>query len=223
MYSESSVPPDIKFCGLTRATDAELALELGAAYVGIIFAGGPRKLSIDHAATVLARVPKRVKRVGVFGGQSPEEIASAASAISLDVVQLHESGDPSFVSALRKLTSADIWCVLRLSRGLLPENSKAIAGMADGAVLDAYVPGMLGGTGVPLPWQELAGGLDALRSTRLILAGGLRPENVARAISLVAPDVVDVSSGVEADVGIKDPAKMRAFRDAVRHASISTP
>ncbi|HEY6830227.1 MAG TPA: hypothetical protein VI259_25415, partial [Gemmatimonadaceae bacterium] len=73
-----------------------------------------------------------------------------------------------------------------------------------------------------LPWQELAGGLDALRSTRLVLAGGLRPDNVAQAISLVAPDVVDVSSGVEAEVGIKDPAKMKAFRDAVTRASIPT-
>jgi len=144
------------------------------------------------------------------------------SAAGLDVIQLHESGDPSFVAALRKLASVEIWPVLRLSRGLLPENSKVIAVAADGIVLDAYVPGLLGGTGVTLPWQELAGGLDALRSTRLILAGGLRPDNVARAISLVAPDVVDVSSGVEAEVGIKDPAKMKAFRDAVSQASIPT-
>jgi len=216
------VPPDIKFCGLTRAADAQLAAELGAAYVGVIFAGGPRTLSVEQAAAVLARVPSPVKRVGVFGAQSPDEIASVVSAAGLDVVQLHESGDSPFVAALRKLASVEIWPVLRLSRGLLPENSKVIAAAADGIVLDAYVPGLLGGTGVTLPWQELAGGLDALRSTRLILAGGLRPDNVARAISLVAPDVVDVSSGVEAEVGIKDPAKMKAFRDAVSQASIPT-
>jgi len=216
------VPPDIKFCGLTRAADAQLAAELGAAYVGVIFAGGPRTLSVEQAAAVLARVPAPVKRVGVFGAQSPDEIASVVSAAGLDVVQLHESGDSPFVAALRKLASVEIWPVLRLSRGLLPENSKVIAVAADGIVLDAYVPGLLGGTGVTLPWQELAGGLDALRSTRLILAGGLRPDNVARAISLVAPDVVDVSSGVEAEVGIKDPAKMKAFRDAVSQASIPT-
>jgi phosphoribosylanthranilate isomerase len=81
----------------------------------------------------------------------------------------------------------------------------------------------MGGTGVALPWQELADRLEAVRSTRLILAGGLRPENVARAISLVAPDVVDVSSGVEIEVGIKDHDKMRAFRDAASQASIPTP
>ena len=215
--------PDIKFCGLTRSVDAQLAADLGARYAGVIFAGGPRNLSVEQAASVFAGLPARVKRVGVFGSQSPEDIASVASMLALDVVQLHENGEPSFVSALRKLTSVEIWSVLRLSRGLLPENSKVVAAVADGVVLDAHVPGLLGGTGVALPWQELAGGLDALRKTRFILAGGLRPENVGRAISLVAPDVVDVSSGVEAEVGIKDPGRMKAFRDAVSQASIPTP
>ncbi|HEY6830541.1 MAG TPA: phosphoribosylanthranilate isomerase, partial [Gemmatimonadaceae bacterium] len=133
--------PDIKFCGLTRAADAQLAAELGAAYVGVIFAGGPRNLSVEQAAAVLGRVPAPVKRVGVFGAQSAAEIAAIVSSAGLDVVQLHESGDPSFVAALRKLTSAEIWSVLRLSRGLLPENSKVLAAAADGIVLDAYVPG----------------------------------------------------------------------------------
>lgn len=214
--------PDIKFCGLTRSIDARCAAELGAAYVGVIFAGGPRQLTVEQAADVFADLPAGARRVGVFGPQTTEEIASIASALALDVVQLHDRGDPASVSALRKLTSAELWSVLRLSRGFLPENSKAIANAADGLVLDAYVAGVLGGTGVPLPWDELAGQLVELRSTRLILAGGLRPDNVARAISLVAPDVVDVSSGVETDVGIKDLEKMKAFRDAVTQASIPT-
>jgi phosphoribosylanthranilate isomerase len=217
------VAPDIKFCGLTRSIDAQRAAELGAAYVGVIFAGGPRQLTVDRAADVLANLPGGVRRVGVFGPQSIEEIASIASTLALDVVQLHDRGDPASVSALRKLTSAEVWSVLRLSRGFLPENSKAIANAADGVVLDAYVAGVLGGTGVALPWDELAGRLVGLRSTRLILAGGLRPDNVAKAISLVAPDGVDVSSGVETEVGIKDLEKMKAFRDAVTQASIPTP
>jgi phosphoribosylanthranilate isomerase len=216
------VAPDIKFCGLTRSIDARFAAELGAAYAGVIFAGGPRHLTIEQAAAVLADLPASIKRVGVFGSQTTEEVASIASILALDVVQLHDRGDPSSVSALRKLTSAEIWSVLRLSRGFLPENSKAIASAVDGVVLDAYVPGALGGTGVALPWQELADGLADLRFSRLILAGGLRPENLAKAISLVAPDVVDVSSGVEIEVGIKDRDRMRAFRDAARQASIPT-
>jgi phosphoribosylanthranilate isomerase len=217
------VAPDIKFCGLTRSIDAQAAAELGATYVGVIFAGGPRQLTAQRAADVLAGLPIGVRRVGVFGPQTTEEIASIASTLALDVVQLHDRGDSTFVSALRKLTSAEVWSVLRLSRGFLPENSKVIADAADGIVLDAYVAGVLGGTGVALPWDELAGQLVGLRSTRLILAGGLRPENVAKAISLVAPDVVDVSSGVETEVGMKDFEKMRTFRDAVGQASIHTP
>ena len=215
--------PEIKFCGLTRSVDAQFAAELGAGYVGVIFAGGPRGRTVEEAAAVLADLPRRVKRVGVFGAQAPDEIASVVSTLGLDVVQLHDGGDPSLVAEVRKRASAEVWAVIRLSRGFLPENSKAIAAIADGIVLDAYVPGAMGGTGVALPWQELADRLEAVRSTRLILAGGLRPENVARAISLVAPDVVDVSSGVEIEVGIKDHDKMRAFRDAASQASIPTP
>lgn len=215
--------PEIKFCGLTRSVDARFAAELGAGYAGVIFAGGPRQRTVEQAAAVLADLPRRVKRVGVFGAQGPDEIASVVSTLGLNVVQLHDGGDPSSVAEVRKRTSAEIWSVIRLSRGFLPENSKAIAAVADGIVLDAYVPGVLGGTGVTLPWQELADQLEAIRPTRLILAGGLRPENVARAISLVAPDVVDVSSGVEIEVGIKEYERMRAFRDAASQASIPTP
>jgi phosphoribosylanthranilate isomerase len=217
------VTPEIKFCGLTRSEDAQFAAELGAGYAGVIFAGGPRHRTVEQAAAVLADLPRRVRRVGVFGAQPPDEIASIATELTLDVVQLHDRGDPTSVGEVRKRTSAEIWSVIRLSRGFLPENSKVIAAVADGIVFDAYVPGVLGGTGVALPWQELADQLAALRSSRLILAGGLRPENVARAISLVAPDVVDVSSGVEIEVGIKDRDKMRAFRDAASQASIPTP
>jgi len=217
-----AVAPDIKFCGLTRAIDAQAAVELGAAYVGVIFAGGPRQRTIEQAAAILAGLPSSVRRVGVFGAQPEEVVASMASTLALDVIQLHDGGEFSAVERLRKLTSSEIWAVIRLSRGFLPENSKAIAATADGIVLDTYVPGVLGGTGVALPWEELASRLDELRSTRLILAGGLRPENVARAVSLVAPDVVDVSSGVEIEVGIKDREKMRAFRDAASQASIPT-
>jgi len=84
--------------------------------------------------------------------------------------------------------------------------------------LDAHVPGKLGGTGVTLPWAMLIERLQPLRSraAKLVLAGGLRPENVASAIRVLQPDVVDVSSGVETAPGIKDHARMRAFRDAVR-------
>src|SRR5207237_471925 len=95
--------------------------------------------------------------------------------------------------------------------------------LADAVLLDAHVPGMLGGTGVALPWIALAYELQRHHvGAPIVLAGGLRPENVAAAIAAIAPSVVDVSSGVESSPGIKDHERMRAFCDAVAHASIPT-
>jgi phosphoribosylanthranilate isomerase len=99
----------------------------------------------------------------------------------------------------------------------LPADITDVMSAGDGVLLDAFVPGALGGSGVALPWDELSSEVAALRSTGklVILAGGLHAENVARAIATLAPDVVDVSSGVERSPGIKDHDRMRAFRDAV--------
>ncbi|HSQ31671.1 MAG TPA: phosphoribosylanthranilate isomerase [Gemmatimonadaceae bacterium] len=213
---------DIKFCGLTRALDAEYAAALGAAYVGVIFAGGPRLLTIPRAADVLANVPGTVARVGVFADQTAAEIARTAEALGLSVVQLH-CGDPARVEQLHKLFDGDVWLVHRVKDGDLPAAAAELATHGDGIVLDTFVPTVLGGSGQAMDWERLAPRLDTIRhSKRLILAGGLRPENVARAIAAISPDVVDVSSGVEAAPGIKDHERMTAFRDAVLEASIST-
>jgi phosphoribosylanthranilate isomerase len=218
------VAAEIKFCGLTRAVDAEQAVALGAAYVGVIFAGGPRNLSEDAALEVFSNVPRAVRRVGVFAGQSPGEIGRLARLLELDVLQLHGGSDQTRTAALREVFVGEIWAVVRVSAGLLPAGWEAGAAGADAILLDAHVAGgTLGGTGVTLPWAALAGGLNGLRGrVRIVLAGGLRAENVAPAIAELRPDVVDVSSGVEVSPGIKDHEKMRAFRDAVTHASSST-
>lgn len=213
---------EIKFCGLTRAIDAEHAVALGASYVGVIFAGGPRLLTVPRAAEVLAHVPDSVARVGVFGDQTATEIANTAEAVGLSVVQLHVV-DPARVERLRQLFDGDVWLVHRVKDGDLPAAAAELATQGDGIVLDTFVPTVLGGSGVAIAWDRLAPRLDTIRpSKRLILAGGLRPENVARAIAAIGPDVVDVSSGVEAAPGIKDHERMTAFRDAVLEASIST-
>ena len=214
---------DIKFCGLTRPEDAEQAVALGAGFVGVIFAGGARMLTVQRATSVLEHVPESVRRVGVFADQSAEEIARAADALGLAVVQLHTSDDPSRIGALRKVFQGDIWSVHRIAGAILPAAFSESIISVDGVLLDAIAPGMLGGTGVVLPWESLGQPLQELRGVRrIILAGGLRPENVGQAIAAIAPDVVDVSSGVEVAPGIKDHERMRAFRDAVLHASIPT-
>lgn len=214
---------EIKFCGLTRALDAEHAVALGAAYVGVIFAGGPRLLTIPRAAAVFASVPDTVARVGVFADQTANEIARTAEAVGLSIVQLQGGGDPVRVEQIRKFFDGDVWLVHRVKDGNLPAGASELVTYADGIVLDTFVPTVLGGSGQAMDWDRLAPRLDTIRhSKRLILAGGLRPENVARAIAAISPDVVDVSSGVEAAPGIKDHERMTAFRDAVLEASIST-
>lgn len=214
---------DIKFCGLTRASDAEHAVALGASYVGVIFASGPRLLTADGASKVLEVVPPSVRRVGVFGDQSPAEIGAIAARLSLSVVQLHGVADRERYAGIRSRFGGEIWLVHRVSGAELPAEAAAVALPADGLLLDAFVPGVLGGSGRSFDWERLAPRLDTIRhEKRLILAGGLRPENVARAIAAIHPDVVDVSSGVESAPGIKDHDRMTAFRDAVLETSIST-
>jgi len=215
------VATDIKFCGMTRADDAREAVSLGAAYVGVIFAGGPRQVTIDRAAAVLGGLPRSVRRVGVFSHEHDEIIGDSARQLGLHVVQLHGDCDAHDVDALRRRFTGAVWAVLRIAGGRLPPRAAELFDSADAVLLDAKVPGKLGGTGVTLPWRDLPDQLSRFRSSgsaKLVLAGGLRAENVTEAIRLLRPEIVDVSSGVETAPGIKDHARMRAFRDAV-HAS----
>jgi phosphoribosylanthranilate isomerase len=209
---------EVKICGLTRAVDAELADAAGAAYLGVIFAGGPRERSpVEARATLSGR---RARKVGVFAAQSAAEIGQIASTVGLDVVQVHGAADPERIQALRAATGLEIWAVVRTPDGVLGDDAEALADAADALVVDALVDGRLGGTGVPVPWGALGESLDAMHTGhRIVLAGGLTPENVAEAISYVSPMVVDVSSGVESAPGIKDHARIRAFVAAVRGLS----
>lgn len=210
--------PLIKFCGLTRAEDAAAAVQCGAAYLGVIFAGGPRAQAPERARELLGSTGT-TKRVGVFGPQDADAIGDVAAGVGLDVVQLH--GDPTAddVLEVRSRFRGEVWGVLRLRDAGIPAHARDLAAASDALVLDAQVPGALGGTGTVLPWRELAADVGALRrGTRLVLAGGLTPANVGAAIVALAPDVVDVSSGVESAPGIKDHERLRAFRDAVHAA-----
>jgi phosphoribosylanthranilate isomerase len=223
---------EIKFCGLTRPEDAQMAASLGASYVGVIFAGGPRQVTPERATAILANVPKTVRRVGVFGAKSILDGLSAddrgaairrvVEQVGLDVVQLHGEVTKEVVAELRGVIGTAVWAVVRVS-GALPRDLASLIGASDGLLLDAYSATALGGTGISFGWEAVAADLQTIRGEKpIILAGGLRSENVGEAIAALAPDVVDVSSGVERAPGIKDHERMRAFRDAVLHASIST-
>ena len=231
----------VKICGLTRVGDAGHAEAQGASYLGAILAGGPRVLTLDAARLVLGPRRQSVQRVAVFGDQSAQEIVSIAERLDLDVLQLHGTAakaetraeteaDPEerarMVERLREETGRLVWPVIRVAGQTLPEGTVALAQVADALVLDAHVVGQLGGTGVALDWSGLRDAIAGLRqqvpSLTLVLAGGLRPENVATAIRLLAPQVVDVSSGVEAAPGVKDPERVRQFVTAAQTAVTAT-
>lgn len=206
----------IKFCGLTRPEDAALATDLGATYAGVIFADSPRRLTAATARDVLAGAGESVKRVGVFGTNSPDEIEKITDAVELDIVQLHADPTTADVVAVRERFPGDVWAALRVGDGHIPEETQLLLDAADAIVLDARSQHVLGGTGQPLPWSDMAADLARIRgSVSVVLAGGLTPANVETAIRTLAPDVVDVSSGVESSPGIKDRGRMEAFAMAV--------
>ena len=204
---------------MTRPEDVAQAATLGADYVGVIFAGGPRHQTPDEAVRVVGGAASPPRRVAVVAEQTVREIVDLVRALSANVVQLHADPGVERVREVRRTTGVETWAVLRVEGSTLPRSFGAIAEAADAVVLDARAAGGLGGSGVTLPWAELSRSLSASRgSTRIVLAGGLRPENVAEAVAAIEPDIVDVSSGVESAPGIKDHERMRAFRDAVRRA-----
>jgi phosphoribosylanthranilate isomerase len=197
---------------MTRPQDAAIAGEIGVSYVGVVFADGPRRVTPTEGRAILDAAGRGVKRVGVFGTNSPEEIGRASDEARLDVVQLHSDPTAAHVRAVRKSFNGEVWAAIRIAGVHIPPESESLFTTADAIVLDARSELRLGGTGEALSWNDLAVDLARDRgSAAVVLAGGLKPANVAGAVRTLAPDVVDVSSGVESSPGVKDPWLMREF------------
>jgi phosphoribosylanthranilate isomerase len=200
------ISPRIKICGITNVEDALRACEYGADALGFVFASSPRQITPEIAAAILRELPPFVTTVGLVVDQDPLPILERCA---LDVIQFHGSESPEVVArAGRRAVKA-----FRL-RG--PEDLEALPQYESVAayLLDAYVPGVAGGTGHQFPWR-LA--LEAKRYGKpVIVAGGLTPDNVRLCIETTQPYGVDVSSGVEASPGRKDPEKLRTFLAAAR-------
>jgi len=211
----------VKFCGMTRAQDAAIGAEIGASYIGVVFADGPRRVNAAQARNIFEAAGKRVKHVGVFGTNDPDEIARTAVETNLDIVQLHNDPRLSDLKAIRAKFRGEIWAAIRIAGAHIPRESEALFDSADAIVLDARSDKQLGGTGQALPWTDLAVDLARDRgSSAVVLAGGLKPGNVGSAVRTLGPDVVDVSSGIESAPGIKDPWLMREFFAAVSGARV---
>jgi len=203
----------IKICGITSREDAEHAVACGADALGLVFfTGSPRFIAPDQARDIVASLPPFVTPVGLFVNAATEEIVGTASTCGLGVVQLH-GDEPPEACRLEGL---------KVIKALRVRNAASLA-LADeypvsSLLLDAWDPDCYGGSGRCFDWQ-LAGKIAARR--RLILAGGLTPDNVAEAVRSVRPYAVDVSSGVEEAPGRKDPQKVAAFIRAARGAAVS--
>lgn len=209
--------PAVKICGLARREDVEAAVEAGAAYLGLVFAESPRRVTPSRAAGLVEGVPARV--VGVFVDAPAAEIRETAEAVPLDVAQLHGSESPDLCETVRG-TGLRVWKALRpRSAADLAEGAARYRGSVDGLLVEGFSEEAAGGTGTAFPhewWREAGLDEDDGQGPALILAGGLTPENVAAALARTSPRVADVSSGVETAPGVKDPDRIRAFVHAVR-------
>lgn len=207
------MPVDAKICGLTRAADAAAAARAGAAYLGVVFASGPRLVSTEAASQIVGAAGS-VPVFGVFGAQSVSSILSLRDRVGLRGAQLHGAYRAEDAHALGR-EGLVVWRVVRLAGA---DDLEAIAEATEGAdavLVEAWVARASGGAGVPLPAEVALEARRRLAGHRMVLAGGLAPDMVGALAALVRPDVVDVSSGVELRPGIKDPARIARFLEAI--------
>jgi len=203
----------VKICGITRVEDGLTCAQLGADAIGLVFyAPSPRNVAVDQARAILAALPPFVTTVGLFVDAPPGEVQAVLAQLPLDVLQFHGNEPADYCASFgRPYLKA-----LRVKPGVdLVQYASAYAG-AKALLLDAHVEGIAGGTGQGFDWSLIPPGLPL----PVILSGGLNPENVTEGIRRVRPAAVDVSSGVEAAKGIKDAAKIAAFMQGVRNASL---
>jgi phosphoribosylanthranilate isomerase len=200
----------VKVCGITNLEDALSALEAGADMLGFNFyARSPRYVSPDAARKIIERLAAGVSCVGVFVNEpAPADVERIAREAGLGAVQLHGDETPEYCQSLRGLTTIK---ALRVGADYDVESAAAYG--TDSVLLDAYVAGARGGTGHTFDWTLAT--LTRERVTKLFLAGGLNPNNVATAVTAVRPYAVDVCSGVETSPGRKSPQLMRRFVNAV--------
>lgn len=203
----------VKVCGITSIDDGFAAVDAGADAIGLVFwPGSSRFVEVAVARSIAQALPPFVTRVGVFVDTPLPALTRTADDVGLDVVQLHGDETPeAFASMGRRALKA-----LRVGVGFRAEEATRYEGHAAGVLLDTRSDVAPGGTGKAFDWSLARGVRDGV--SFLVLAGGLTPANVGLAIEVVAPDAVDVSTGVESAPGRKDREKLRAFVGAVRAA-----
>jgi phosphoribosylanthranilate isomerase len=218
----------IKICANTNLADAQLAANLGADALGFVFAPSPRRVTPEQVAQITPHLPPSIERVGVFRTQNEAEIVDAVRRAGLTSVQLHGGLNPTLSERLKtrlgdRLIQTLHWIVDATgeSAALITRQlgEVAAAGTVDRVLVDSKVGPALGGTGVAFDWKAARSVLSQnLGNLKLIVAGGLRPENVALAIQALEPWGVDVASGVESAPGQKSSERLEAFIRNARQA-----
>jgi len=200
----------IKICGVTNLDDALLAADLGVDALGFIFASSPRKISLSKAKGIIKKIPPFISLVGVFVNERLKKVKEIAGECALDYIQLHGEEPPEFCQALYP------YKVIKTIRVKDKESLEKISSYlkVKAVLLDTFVKGKPGGTGKIFNWNLAK---EAQKSGKpIILSGGLSSENVRKAIELVNPYAVDVSSNIESSPGRKNREKLKAFIKAVR-------
>jgi phosphoribosylanthranilate isomerase len=209
----------VKICGLTNLDDAAEAVRLGAWALGLIhYEGSPRRCDPAEAARIGAAFRRKCEVVGVFVNQELDELAKAVENAGLTTVQLNGEEGPSFCAETARRTGVKV--IKAIHVGSAADIHGAEAFRTDFHLFDRRSPGRWGGTGESFDWGLLR---ERRSEVPAIVAGGLRPDNVAEAISVTHPFAVDVASGVEAAPGRKDHAAMRSFFEAAKGASVPSP
>jgi phosphoribosylanthranilate isomerase len=198
----------VKICGICDAGSAAAAAEAGADLIGFHFCPSPRRVTPEEAKAIVEAIDVWPRIVGVFIDQDPEEVRQIADFVGLDLLQLHGSEAPGFEAG------RPVMKVIKVRDGVVPDASA----WPDPIMLDSWSEDQRGGTGRTWAWEAAR---DLIRSRPVFVAGGLEPGNVGTVVSSLKPFGVDVSSGVETRVRVKDPEKMRAFVRAVRRSEMS--
>ncbi|HTP13003.1 MAG TPA: phosphoribosylanthranilate isomerase [Bacteroidota bacterium] len=200
----------VKICGITRHDDASAAAEAGAAAVGFILVkNSPRYVHADTVRSIVKELPPFVTPVGVFADVTRSEVLAAVAKSGIRAVQLHGEGNAKEFEDF----PVPVYRVFRVSVEFNPEILRRYRGTA--FMLDTFKNGVAGGTGQTFDWNVA---IEAKKYGRLILSGGINPENVGEAIRRVGPYAIDTSSGVEKSPGVKDHAKIRRLFEEIRKA-----
>jgi phosphoribosylanthranilate isomerase len=204
----------VKICGITSWRDAKRATEAGADFLGFNFCpGSPRYIEPDRARRIVRRLPKKIAVVGVFQNEREQRVRDVARTVGLGYLQLHGDEPPGMVARLGR--SWPVIKAVRVGKSFRPAQLGRYR-KAAALLLDGFDRRLRGGTGKTFDWKIAR---RARRYGRIIVAGGLKPENVGEAVRAGKPYAVDVSSGVEAAPGKKDAARMKSFVRAVRRAA----